>query len=75
VSLEEDEDSGVGREAQFKSRMSRMIEKQKEVIARARGPGLKPDERRKAAHDVALKRLMDRNAASLAKLRTAANTC
>jgi hypothetical protein len=31
VSLEEDEDSGDGREEQFKSRMSRMIEKQKEV--------------------------------------------
>jgi hypothetical protein len=57
VSLEEDEDSGVGREAQFKSRMSCMIEKQKEVIARARDPGLKPDERRRAAHDVALNML------------------
>jgi hypothetical protein len=54
VSLEEDEDSGVGREAQFKSRMSRMIAKQKEVIARARDPGLNPDERRKASHDVVL---------------------
>ena len=31
MSLDEDEDSGAGREAQFKSRMSRMIEKQKEV--------------------------------------------
>jgi hypothetical protein len=54
VSLDEDEDSGVGREAQFKSRMSGMIEKQKEVIARARSPGLNPDERRKAGHDVVL---------------------
>jgi hypothetical protein len=33
VSLEEDEDSG-----KFKSRMSRMIKKQKEVISRARVP-------------------------------------
>jgi hypothetical protein len=54
VSLEEDEDFAGGREAQFKSRMSRMIAKQKEVIARARGPGLNPDERRKASHDVVL---------------------
>jgi hypothetical protein len=54
VSLEEDEDSGDGQEEQFKSRMSRMIEKKKEVIARARDPGLNPDERRKASHDVAL---------------------
>jgi hypothetical protein len=54
VSLEEDEESGDGREAQFKSRMSRMIKKQKEAIARARDPGLNPDERRKASHDVAL---------------------
>jgi hypothetical protein len=54
VSLEEDEDSGAGREAQFKSRMSRVIAKQKEVIARARDPGLNPDERRKASHDVVL---------------------
>jgi hypothetical protein len=29
-------------------------EKQKEVIARARDPGLNPDERRKASHDVVL---------------------
>jgi hypothetical protein len=57
VSLEEDEDSGDGQEEQFKSRMSRMIEKKKEVIARARDPGLNPDERRKAAHDVALNML------------------
>jgi hypothetical protein len=54
VSLEEDEDFGEGREAQFKSSMSRMIEKQKEAIARARSPGLNPDERRKAGHDVVL---------------------
>jgi hypothetical protein len=54
VSLEEDEDSGDGQEEQFKSRMSRMIEKQKEVIARARDPGLNPDEQRKASHDVVL---------------------
>jgi hypothetical protein len=54
VSLEEDEESGDGREEQFKSRMSRMIEKRKEVIARARDPGLNSDERRKACHDVAL---------------------
>jgi hypothetical protein len=54
VSLDDNEDSGVGREAQFKSRMSRMIAKQKEVIARAREPGLNPDERRKAGHDVVL---------------------
>jgi hypothetical protein len=54
VSLEEDEDSGAGREEQFKSTMSRMIEKRKEVIARARETGLSPDERRKACHDVAL---------------------
>jgi len=54
VSLEEDEDSGAGREEQFKSTMSRMIEKRKEVIARARDPGLNPDERRKASHDVVL---------------------
>src|SRR3977135_2325715 len=54
VSLEDNEDSGDGREAQFKSSMSRMIEKQKEVIARARDPGLNPDERRKASHDVVL---------------------
>jgi hypothetical protein len=54
VSLEEDEDSDDGQEEQFKSRMSRMIEKKKEVIARARDPGLNPDERRKACHDVAL---------------------
>ena len=52
--LEEDEESGDGMEAQFKSSMSRMIEKQKEVIARARDPGLNPDERRKASHDVVL---------------------
>jgi len=45
VSLEEDEESGDGREEQFKSRMSRMIEKQKEAIARARDPGLSPGER------------------------------
>jgi len=57
VSLEEDEDSGAGREAQFKSRMSRVIAKQKEVIARARDPGLNPDERRKASHDVVLGRV------------------
>jgi hypothetical protein len=55
VSLEEEEDSGDGREEQLKSRMSRMIEKQKEGIARARDPGLNPDERRKASHDVVLK--------------------
>jgi hypothetical protein len=54
VSLEEDEESGDGREEQFKSRISRMIEKQKEAIARARDPGLNPDERRKESHDVAL---------------------
>jgi hypothetical protein len=54
VSLEEDEESGAGREEQFKSTMSRMIEKRKEVIARARETGLSPDERRKACHDVAL---------------------
>ena len=54
MSIEDNEDSGVGREAQFKSRMSRMIEKQKEAIARARNPGLNPDERRKASHDVVL---------------------
>lgn len=54
MSLEEDEDSGVGREAQFKSRMSRMVENLKETIARARDPGLNPDERRKASHDVVL---------------------
>ena len=54
MSLEEDEDFGGGREEQFKSSMSRMIEKQKEAIARARSPGLKPDERRKASHDVVL---------------------
>ena len=54
MSLEDNEDSGEGREEQFKSRMSRMIEKQKEVIARARDPGLNPDERRKAGHDVVL---------------------
>src|ERR1700730_9234650 len=53
VSLEEDEDSGE-REEQFKSRMSRMIERQKEAIARARDPGLNLDERRKAGLDVAL---------------------
>ncbi len=53
MSLEEDEDSGE----QFKSRMSGMIEKQKEAVARARDPGLNPDERRKAAHDVALNML------------------
>ena len=53
MSLEEDEDSGE-REEQFKSRMSRMIEKQKEAIARARDPRLKADERRKASHDVVL---------------------
>src|ERR1700730_331416 len=41
VSLEEDEDSGAGREDQFKSRMSRMIEK--ESLARAREPGLNPE--------------------------------
>ena len=52
--LEVDEDSGDGREEQFKSRMSRMIAKQKEVIARARDHGLNPDERRKAGHDVVL---------------------
>jgi hypothetical protein len=34
--------------------MSRMIEKQKEVIARARDPGLNPYERRKASLDVVL---------------------
>ena len=39
MSLEDNEDSGDGREAQFKSSMSRMIEKQREVIARARDPG------------------------------------
>jgi hypothetical protein len=54
VSLEEDEESGAGREEQFKSTMSRMIEKRKEVIARARETGLSPDERRKASHDVVL---------------------
>jgi hypothetical protein len=54
VSLGEDEDSGAGREEQFKSRMSRMIEKQRETIARARDPGLNPDERRRANHDVVL---------------------
>jgi hypothetical protein len=54
VCLEVDEDSGDGREEQFKSRMSRMIAKQKEVIARARDHGLNPDERRKAGHDVVL---------------------
>jgi hypothetical protein len=54
VSLEEDEESGGGREEQFKSRLSRMIKKQKEAIARARDPGLNPDERRKAGLDVAL---------------------
>jgi hypothetical protein len=54
VSLEEDEDSGAGREEQFKSSMSRMIEKQKEAIARARDPGLSPGERRRAGLDVAL---------------------
>jgi hypothetical protein len=54
VSLEENEDSGDGREEQFKSRVSRMIERQKKAIARAREPGLNPDERRKACHDVAL---------------------
>ena len=54
MSLEEDEESGAGREEQFKSTMSRMIEKRKEVIARARETGLSPDERRKACHDVAL---------------------
>src|SRR3977135_4718805 len=54
VSLEDNEDSGDGREAQFKSSMSRMIEKQKEVIARARDPGLNPDERTKGSHDVVL---------------------
>jgi hypothetical protein len=54
MSLEEDEDSGDGQEEQFKSRMSRMIEKQKEAIARARDPGLSPSERRKAGLDVAL---------------------
>ena len=54
MSLEEDDESGAGREEQFKSRMSRMIEKQKEVIARARDPGLNPGERRKASHDVVL---------------------
>jgi hypothetical protein len=53
VHQEEDEDSGGGREEQFNSRMSRMIEKRKQVIARARDPGLNPDERRKACHDVA----------------------
>ena len=42
MSLDEDEDSGAGREAQFKSRMSRMIAKQKEVIARAREPRTQP---------------------------------
>jgi hypothetical protein len=57
VSLEEDEDSGDGREEQFKSRMSRMIKKQKEAIARARDPGLNPDERRRASLDVALQML------------------
>jgi hypothetical protein len=31
-----------------------MIEKQKQVIARARDPGLNLDERRKASHDVVL---------------------
>jgi hypothetical protein len=54
VSLDEDEDSGDGREEQFKSRMSRTIAKQKEVIVRARDLGLNPDERRKAGHDVVL---------------------
>ncbi len=54
MSLEEDEDSGDGQEEQFKSRMSRIIEKQKEAIARARDPGLSPGERRKAGLDVAL---------------------
>ena len=54
MSLEEDEDFGGGREAQFKSSMSRMIAKQKEVIARARDPELVPDEWRKAGHDVVL---------------------
>ena len=54
MSLEENEDSGDGREEQFKSRVSRMIERQKKAIARAREPGLNPDERRKACHDVAL---------------------
>ena len=54
MSLEEDDESGAGREEQFKSTMSRMIEKRKEVIARARETGLSPDERRKACHDVAL---------------------
>jgi hypothetical protein len=54
VSLEDDEVSGDGREEQFKSTMSRMIAKRKEVIARARETGLSPDERRKACHDVAL---------------------
>jgi hypothetical protein len=53
VSLEEDEDSGE----QFKSIVSRMIERQREAIARARDPGLNSDERRKAAHDVALNML------------------
>ena len=52
--LQEGEDSGDGREEQFKSRMSRMIEKLKEVIARARDPDLNLDERRKASHDVVL---------------------
>jgi hypothetical protein len=32
VSLEEDEDSGDGRQEQFKSRMTRMIEKQKAMV-------------------------------------------
>ena len=54
MSLEEDDETGAGREEQFKSTMSRMIEKRKEVIARARETGLSPDERRKACHDVAL---------------------
>ena|GEM_PF-6314827 len=54
MSLEEDEESGDGREEQFKSRMSHMIERQKKAIARAREPGLNPDERRKAGLDVAL---------------------
>ena len=54
MSLEDDEVSGDGREEQFKSTMSRMIAKRKEVIARARETGLSPDERRKASHDVVL---------------------
>jgi hypothetical protein len=57
VSLEEDEESGDGREEQFKSRISRMIERQREAIARARDPGLNPDERRRAGLDVALQML------------------